>query len=287
MKNILMRILLALIFIPLLIVSIVYIEHYNHIAMAIIFLFASIASTYELTKIFKKIGINISLTLSLLNAAIIPILFWLTDNKDLPAILNIPPNLRDAVFILIVLISLTTEIINSNEKEFKQTISNLSANIMLLFYPILLTTYIIRLGTLELSPYIFFIFFTLVFINDTFAYTIGMLFGKKSWKPFPVSPNKSIVGYIGGILATILVAGASYYIKPDIYNDSFLNALYLGALISVSANTGDLVESSIKRAAGVKDSGKMMLGRGGVLDTIDSLLFSAPVMYYFFKYILK
>jgi len=283
MKNIIMRILLAVLGIPFLLFLIFFVPQYNQIGMSLIFIVIAMISTYEFVRMIREAGIKISLTLSIINAAIIPTLFWLTNNDTLPSILNISTDIRDAIFTLLVTISLATEIINVNEKEWKSAINTLGANMLVILYPIFLTTYMIRLGSLSYSSHILFTFFTLVFINDTFAYTVGMLFGKKSWKPFPVSPNKSIVGYIGGIFFTIVASVVIYYIKPEVYNSTIRNALYLGIIIAFAANVGDLVESSIKRACGVKDSGKLMLGRGGILDTFDSLIFTAPILYYFFN----
>ena len=110
------------------------------------------------------------------------------------------------------------------------------------------------------------------------AFVVGSLFGRKSTKLFLVSPNKSVVGFISGVLFTIAVGLAFRILFP--IPISFLQMILLSTASTISANAGDLIESAIKRSADVKDAGKLMPGRGGILDSIDSILFSAPIYYY-------
>ena len=104
----------------------------------------------------------------------------------------------------------------------------------------------------------------------TLAYIAGMLFGKSSRGFFRVSPNKSIAGFIGGFSGSLAAAIAAYKIAPAVFGNSFLFACIAGIATGISTIAGDIVESSMKRSAGLKDSGTVMLGRGGVLDSTDS-----------------
>lgn len=121
--------------------------------------------------------------------------------------------------------------------------------------------------------------FVCIWANDTGAYIVGSSFGRR--KLFPsISPNKSWEGFIGGLAFSMLTAVLfGVFILVDIKEHAYsLPALALiGLLISVSATWGDLFESSLKRNAGVKDSGKILPGHGGILDRIDSLLFALPI----------
>lgn len=111
--------------------------------------------------------------------------------------------------------------------------------------------------------------FVCIWVNDSFAYLTGSQLGKR--KLFPsVSPNKSWEGFIGGFVATII---AAYFLM-----EGQLIGLLYGAVISIAATWGDLFESMLKRKAGVKDSGKIMPGHGGILDRIDSVLFVLPFL---------
>jgi phosphatidate cytidylyltransferase len=121
-------------------------------------------------------------------------------------------------------------------------------------------------------------FALLCFGNDSIAWLVGVTVGKHRGL-VPVSPNKSLEGFIGGMLATVGVAFGCRALFPEALDASWWELLALGLLVGASAIFGDLFESSLKRSASIKDSGKAVPGRGGFLDSIDSLLFAAPVFY--------
>ncbi len=117
-----------------------------------------------------------------------------------------------------------------------------------------------------------------VWINDTFAYFTGRLVGRHKLSPV-VSPNKTIEGGVGGIIGGVVAA-----LIMNRYLDLALGPLVVTALavaLGLVAMGGDLVESVIKRGAGAKDSGTIIPGHGGMLDRIDSIIFTIPVLYYF------
>lgn len=117
--------------------------------------------------------------------------------------------------------------------------------------------------------------FLILWLNDTGAYITGKLLGKH--KMFPrISPKKSWEGLIGGLLMALLITWLSRPFFPDI---PLLHLWILCPVIVITGTFGDLVESTWKRAAGVKDSGKLMPGHGGILDRFDSLIFAAPAAY--------
>lgn len=118
--------------------------------------------------------------------------------------------------------------------------------------------------------------------NDSFAYLTGSLIGKT--KVSTISPNKSLEGYLGGFICCILCTViAKDFIGLEI---SLIQAVVLGALISISAHLGDLVISKLKRIYSRKDTGRLIPGHGGMMDRIDSLLFSVPFTYLYLQYIL-
>jgi len=117
--------------------------------------------------------------------------------------------------------------------------------------------------------------FILIWVNDSFAYLIGKNFGKQ--KLFPsVSPKKTVEGFLGGLFFSCI---SSAVIAKHSYTFNFTNWLILAIVISVFGTIGDLIESKFKRQAGVKDSGIIMPGHGGLLDRLDSILFAAPFIY--------
>jgi phosphatidate cytidylyltransferase len=115
----------------------------------------------------------------------------------------------------------------------------------------------------------------LIWSSDTFAYLGGSIFGKNKMIE-RISPGKTWEGTIIGVIITF---GVSFLIKEFYIGDEGYFWPMLGLLVPVLATIGDLVESMLKRQAGVKDSGKIMPGHGGVLDRFDSLIFVAPLIY--------
>lgn len=125
------------------------------------------------------------------------------------------------------------------------------------------------------SPKMLLLVFVLLWVNDTFAYLTGRLLGKH--KLFErISPGKTIEGSIGGLVFTL--AGIIVF---SLYADwlSFKAAIGLGLIAVVFGTLGDLCESMLKRQAGVKDSGKLIPGHGGILDRFDSVLFTMPFVF--------
>jgi phosphatidate cytidylyltransferase len=108
---------------------------------------------------------------------------------------------------------------------------------------------------------------------DTGAYFVGRRFGRRRFLTH-ISPSKTYAGLVGGLVAVTVVVGAMLWAlgQPPVMG------ILLGPLIGLAAQAGDLAESMIKRAAGVKDSGDLIPGHGGMLDRIDSFLFAAPVV---------
>jgi phosphatidate cytidylyltransferase len=113
-------------------------------------------------------------------------------------------------------------------------------------------------------------------ISDSGAYFAGRFFGRHLLFP-SLSPKKTVEGGLGGLLVTVLVVTPVAYLLLDF---SPMKSLLIGAVVSVASQCGDLFESSLKRILDVKDLGNFLPGHGGILDRVDSLLFTAPAVYY-------
>ncbi|RDW17806.1 phosphatidate cytidylyltransferase [Oceanobacillus chungangensis] len=122
---------------------------------------------------------------------------------------------------------------------------------------------------------IFYAFF-IIWSTDTGAYLFGRAFGKRKLWP-TISPNKTVEGAIGGIVLACVIAVIFHLIHP--FPHSLLIVIGVTILASIFGQIGDLVESALKRNYGVKDSGKILPGHGGILDRFDSLLFVLPILH--------
>lgn len=118
-------------------------------------------------------------------------------------------------------------------------------------------------------------------LGDIGAYLVGVRFGKTPLIP-KISPKKSVEGALGGLACSVLGALISKMFLPF----NYLHLVFLGILFGILGQLGDLSESLIKRDCQVKDSGSLLPGMGGVLDEVDSLLFTAPVFYFYISSIL-
>lgn len=184
-------------------------------------------------------------------------------------------SLRPAFFALLVLFLLAYSVLTNN-----------SANVMDIAHVYLGLAYLgfgfsamssVRQLEDGLSLSLWLLFST--WSNDTMAYFIGKVWGKKKLWP-SISPNKTVVGSLAGIVAAVSVSALfSLYLPIPLER-----LLALGLLIGVAGQMGDLMESAVKRSFQVKDAGWIFPGHGGVLDRFDSLLVVFPAIYYLFFY---
>ena len=133
----------------------------------------------------------------------------------------------------------------------------------------------------EFKPQIIVGVFVLIWCNDTFAYIVGKSLGKNKLLE-RVSPKKTIEGFFGGLIAAI-IAGLIIFNVLDLYTLGIW--ISLGVIASVFGTIGDLVQSNYKRQAGVKDSGNLMPGHGGLYDRLDSAIYASPFIYAFLQLI--
>lgn len=141
-------------------------------------------------------------------------------------------------------------------------------------------SHIIKINFLENGPLWITYLIAVTKTNDVAAYFIGSRWGKKGLIPY-VSPKKSVEGTIAGIIAGSIVSLIFSLWLP--VNFSWLHLAILGALIAVVGQCGDLSESLIKRYCSKKDSGESIPGFGGILDVVDSILFTVPLFYFYLK----
>lgn len=158
-----------------------------------------------------------------------------------------------------------------------------------LFYVEIMLSFVYQARMLENGIYLVWLIFICSWGCDTFAYCVGMLIGKHKLAP-KLSPKKSIEGAIGGILGAALL-GALYGLIIKNYLQGAENIILSFAVIcgigGAISQVGDLAASAIKRNYDIKDYGNLIPGHGGILDRFDSVIFTAPIIYYLAVYLIK
>lgn len=181
------------------------------------------------------------------------------------------------VFALVFLI-----LMQFRRKENSGVIVDISTTIFGILYVSWFFSFIIKIRYLPQGAGLLTAVLLITKLGDIGAYLVGTRFGKTPLIPW-ISPKKSVEGSIGGLLFSI--SGA--LISKAFLHFSYPHLIYLGVCLGILAQLGDLSESLIKRDCGVKDSGSIFPGLGGVLDSIDSLLFTGPAFYFYISHIIR
>ena len=160
------------------------------------------------------------------------------------------------------------------------------AAIMSFFYVGVMLSYVYQIRELNHGGALVVMIFVCSWVNDTFAYCFGVTMGKHKMTP-KLSPKKSVEGLVGGLLSSALVGGLyGIFFNKNVYELS--NAPIIFAVIALAgaamAVIGDLTASAIKRNNDIKDYGKLIPGHGGIMDRFDSIIFTAPIIYYCLLY---
>lgn len=172
-------------------------------------------------------------------------------------------------------------------KHHQYSVVDISLTVFGILYVVFLFSFVILTRNLADGKYLIWLVLIGAWATDTFAYFTGMAFGKTKILP-AVSPKKSLEGSIGGVIGCMLVTGLyGLYLRDHIAYISFYHYIILGGLSGVISQIGDWAASAVKRNVNIKDYGKLMPGHGGVLDRLDSILFVAPVVYFYILWIIQ
>jgi len=279
------RLLTALVALPILILSIVLPYLLPQWAQAT-WLFLAIAALglgaglFEFFTLTKKLELKADASIAYLGAAVLFVAFLF----DAP---NNAPDLLIITLVLFLLAVLVTQMFRF-QKDFSKMLTGVGITVLGVLYVVFLGGFLVsmRVGFNEtlvsfLSTKLLVFFFLVTFGADTGAYYIGKNFGKRKLIP-KVSPNKTWEGAIGGlVLSLAFAATATATFFPEL---PYKFSIPLAIAMTVVGILGDLVESAIKRGADVKDAANILPGHGGLLDRLDSLLFNAPILYYFARF---
>ncbi len=281
MKNSVKRVLLFFLATPALLAAVFFLPYANHLTFNIIVTAAAGLAGMEVIGMFRA---------SRLRAGAVPWLGFLAA-AVLPAAATVATltaadsELVLAAGVITVTAFLAGAAITVREGQFEAALPNLAAYFFALAYPGLFALHGVQMTTLPFPSILIVVFLCSVFLNDSLAYVTGMLFGRNSRSILAVSPNKSLAGFAGGFLASILVIVVAGLLAPGVFPATMAARVVFGAIIGLTTILGDLAESTLKRAATVKDSGNLVPGRGGILDSVDSPFYVAPVFYYLYMII--
>ncbi|MDR2293554.1 MAG: phosphatidate cytidylyltransferase [Prevotellaceae bacterium] len=187
-----------------------------------------------------------------------------------------------AFFVIVAIACLTMIWIIELYKKSEKPIENIALFILPIIYIAVPFTLMHYLNCFDPDGKFYILaFFILIWANDVGAYCFGILFGKHGkHKFFPrISPKKTWEGFAGGIITAII---ASVIIAKSMLNIEIYHLIIIAITTSVFGTFGDLAESMLKRSAGVKDSGKIMPGHGGILDRFDSAIFAFPMVFVYY-----
>ncbi len=274
-SSFLVRVATVVVALPLFAVLIFFLPFYNHLALNIAVVVAAALGSREVELFARKKGVPVFPYVFTL-AALIPAITYLE------VVGVFAPLWSTAAFSGLLIVTFSRLLWVRREQGLQLLMQQVSTSLLVLIYPALFLSFIVRLTSLKNASLVLLFFFSMNFANDIMAYLFGSFLGRRSKLNYPVSPNKSILGFVAGCCTAVLVAYLFRALFPQLLPIGCLATGLFGACIGILTIAGDLVESALKRAAAVKDSGVLIPGRGGVLDSIDSWLFTAPALFFFF-----
>ena len=275
------RLLTALFALPVLILSIVLplfvpqFEQANWLFILVAAL-AFVTGLFEFYTITKKLELKADASIAFVGATALFISFVFDAPKNAPDLLI----LTVALFLMLVL---ATQMFRF-QKDFSKMLTGISVTVFGVLYVVFLGGFLIatRVGFDPLlSSKLLLFFFFANFGSDAGAYFVGKNLGKHKLAP-KISPGKTWEGFAGGVLFSIAFAAlATFWFFPEL---PYQFSLPLAAAMATVGAVGDLAESAMKRGANIKDAANFLPGHGGLLDRLDSLLFNAPILYYFARF---
>jgi phosphatidate cytidylyltransferase len=277
MSKIIQRLLIFFIGIPA-VLALVFVDTAHHLPLQIAIILTTFAASHEMYHLLAKKSPMQNLLLVMALAVSLPVMALVC------SFIGKPGEFVTYMLTVDVLLAFFVEVfftkpLSPEGNFFEASNKRLAATLFVLVYAGFLITFLSRIIQWDNSVQYLAVFFVMVFFCDSFAWFLGMAFGKGNREICKVSPNKSIAGFIGGFAGPQIAGFAGRYLWPQSFPGSPAKIVLLGFFVAVAAIIGDLAESLFKRSAEVKDAGSLIPGRGGMLDSIDSILMAAPIYY--------
>jgi len=274
------RLLIFFIGVPVLFIIIFFLPYYRHLVFNIFVILFSAAGAVELSAMLEKKQFHVSKIEACIFGFLAPLAATLT------VCLNFPEWIIPLLIMATIMWVMLSKAFTSQANMINAT-NNAAAAFSVIIYPSFFLYWLVKMSVWENSGAIF-LFLAIAFLNDSTAWLAGNLFGKNNRGIIPASPNKSIAGFSGGLLVSIIIPAGTAILFPSVFSVSdnpvsLVKAIVLGVITSIFASLGDLSESAIKRSCDFKNSGSLFLARGGILDSIDSVSVAAPVFYFLYS----
>ncbi|MBI5181922.1 MAG: phosphatidate cytidylyltransferase [Nitrospirae bacterium] len=261
------RVLVTIIFVPLFYIIVKY------LSPVVFFIFIAsgiMIGQYEFYRLFYKERLVPSITIGLACGLMLAGAFYIYNN-------HITPSIVVSVILFLIMVAHLFTV-----SRIESALADITVTFFGVFYIGWLMGHIILLRGMGAGQNLIFFLFLVTWAGDAGAYYVGTLIGRRRLSKV-ISPKKTYEGAIGCVIFSIIIAFVAKYWFFSSLTDK--DALILGALFGIIGQLGDFSESLLKRSAGVKDSSFLIPAHGGMLDRVDSLLFTAPLLYYYMNLI--
>ncbi len=280
-ENLIKRIIFIFIGVPIVIFVIFFPIRFN--LLVFIFLLSLITlSSYEYYFCLKLKNLNFNFIIFLIQSIIISSLFFIFSNFLI--------SLEIFIFLILSLILISSFFYIFNKNIITNSLTLFMHILGLLYIPISTSTILLFYSKFKNAPNLLLFFLIIVWSSNIFGYLFGMFWLPRKPLNLEVSPNKSGKGFLGAIIFGTLIPFILIYLFPSFFDFNLKNKLVILLLIfltNIFSIIGDLFESAFKRFCQVKDSSNYLKGFGGILDTIDSILFAFPFYFSFLLLLFK
>ncbi len=256
--NLIKRVIVAILFIPLLL----WVYYKGEVYLLSFLSLISVLSAWEMRAMFKQKE-------TVIMRSVIPL--------TLMTMISMAIYSNTMVVITLIVGMIITGVENVLFNKLEGAVNRISSSLFIMIYTGLTYGLIYRIHLLPSGYVLLPVLAVMIWITDTMAYAVGMTLGRHRGI-FQCSPKKSIEGFIGGIVFALIFSYISTLIFPA--HISIKSAIFIGLTVGIIGQFGDLFESVLKRDFGVKDSSHLIPGHGGILDRFDSLIISAPIFYF-------
>ncbi len=267
------RLLLIAVAFPVLGALIFLVPQLHHLPFNLAAAAACVVGALETRALFEARGVSTARYLAPVLAGTLPLAAWLEVAGLIPAQWALGWVAASVGIILI------RAIFQKDPRRINEFLTFVSSSVFVVLYPAFFLSWVVRISALPRPSLSILLFLGLVFANDMAAYFAGSLWGRSTRLNLTISPQKSVVGFVAGFIGTGIIYTVFRVAVPSLLPSGIVGGIAFSVLTGAAVILGDLAESGLKRSASVKDSGIAIPGRGGMLDSVDSMILSAPLFY--------